>query len=165
MLTFKKKIYLANPMGFSLQQKEVLLPQIVGQLEGLELDVVEPFARQIDMSQEGWAHTVAQDCINDVKSCDAIFAIVNGTPPDEGVMVELGIAMALNKEVFLFRDDFRRCTDSEEYPLNLMIFAALPKVGWEESYYTSVEEIVSPAKKLSSWAKVKISKDSLKVLV
>ena len=27
-------------------------------------------------------------------------------------MVELGLAIAWEKPVFLFRDDFRRCTDS-----------------------------------------------------
>ena len=45
-------------------------------------------------------------------------------------MVELGIAIALNKAVYLFRDDFRKSTDSEHYPLNLMFFVGLPKVGW-----------------------------------
>jgi nucleoside 2-deoxyribosyltransferase len=86
-----------------------------------------------------------------VKKCDGIFAIVNGTPPDEGVMVELGVAIALNKAIFLFRDDFRRCTDSERYPLNLMLFSGLPEVGWEDYYYTSVEEIQSDAKALYRW--------------
>ena len=57
--------------------------------------------------------------------------MVNGCPPDEGVMVELGLAIAGEKPVFLFRDDFRRCTDSEAYPLNLMVFTGLPETGWE----------------------------------
>ena len=46
-------------------------------------------------------------------------------------MVELGMAIAWDKPVFLFRDDFRRCTDSEAYPLNLMVFTGLPEQGWE----------------------------------
>jgi nucleoside 2-deoxyribosyltransferase len=52
-----------------------------------------------------------------VRDADALLAIVNGTPPDEGVMLELGAAIALGKPVFLYRDDFRRCSDSEDYPL------------------------------------------------
>ena len=44
-------------------------------------------------------------------------------------MVELGLAIAWEKPVFLFRDDFRRCTDSEAYPLNLMLFTGLPEMG------------------------------------
>jgi nucleoside 2-deoxyribosyltransferase len=94
---------------------------------------------------------VAQADLSDVKNCDGIFALINGTPPDEGVMVELGVAIALNKAIFLFRDDFRRCTDSEQYPLNLMLFSGLPAVGWEDYYYTSVEEIKSQDKALYSW--------------
>jgi hypothetical protein len=66
-------------------------------------------------------------------------------------MVELGMAIALNKTIFLFRDDFRRCTDSEQYPLNLMIFAGLPEIGWQDFFYSSVAEISSPQKALFTW--------------
>ena len=50
-----KTIYLANPYGFSTQQKSVLLPQIVAALEKLGLEVWEPFARnnQIDFLKAG----------------------------------------------------------------------------------------------------------------
>ena len=84
---------------------------------------------------------------------DAIFAIVNGVPPDEGVMVELGMAITAGKPTFLFRDDFRRAADSDEYPLNLMLFTGLPQQGWERFYYTSIAEISSPDKALAPWAK------------
>ncbi|MDJ0765812.1 MAG: nucleoside 2-deoxyribosyltransferase [Myxococcota bacterium] len=150
-----KKVYLANPYGFSKQAKESLLPAIVRQLESLGLEVWEPFARN---NQEGltdtpgWAYRVGQKDVSDVRESDAIFAVVNGTPPDEGVMVELGIAIALGKPTFLFRDDFRRCTDSEDYPLNLMLFAGLPAEGWKAYYYQSVEEITEPSKALARWA-------------
>jgi nucleoside 2-deoxyribosyltransferase len=149
----RKTLYLASPYGFSTQQKTLLLPPIVQALEHLGAEVWEPFARnnQVDFSQTGWAYQVAQADLQDVKACDGIFAIVNGTPPDEGVMVELGVAIALEKAIFLFRDDFRRCTDSEEYPLNLMLFAGLPKEGWQNYFYNSVEEILSPHKALSPW--------------
>jgi nucleoside 2-deoxyribosyltransferase len=149
-----KTIYLANPYGFSKQQRLLLLPPIIHALQTLGIEVWEPFERnnQIDFSQAGWAYRVAQADFRDVKTCDGIFAIVNGTPPDEGVMVELGMAIALNKAIFLFRDDFRRCTDSEQYPLNLMVFAGLPENGWQDFYYNSVEEISSLNKALHTWA-------------
>ena len=149
-----KTVYLANPYGFSGQQKALLLPPIVAALEALGLEVWEPFARnnQIDFSATGWAWRVGQADCRDVREADAIFAIVNGVPPDEGVMVELGIAIALGKPTFLFRDDFRRATDSEAYPLNLMLFAGMPERGWRDFYYTSVEEIVAPDKALARWA-------------
>lgn len=152
-MTRNKTLYLANPYGFSQQQRSTLLPPLVQVLRSLGAEVWEPFERnnQVDFSQPGWAYCVAQADVQDVQQCDGIFAIVNGTPPDEGVMVELGIAIALHKAIFLFRDDFRRCTDSEDYPLNLMIFAGLPPNHWQDYYYTSVEEIRSPDKALWSW--------------
>ena len=87
-----------------------------------------------------------------MRDAEALFAIVNGTPPDEGVMVELGAAIALGKPTFLFRDDFRRCTDSEEYPLNLMLFAGLPEVEWSQYVYSDLSEISDPQKALARWA-------------
>ena len=146
-------IYLASPYGFTRQHKQVLLPVFVTALEALGAEVWEPFARnnQGDFSQPGWAYQIGRKDLEDVVASDAIFAIVNGTPPDEGVMVELGAAIALGRKTFLFRDDFRRCTDSERYPLNLMLFTGLPEEGWEDYYYTSLEELANPDKALARW--------------
>ena len=148
-----RTIYLASPYGFSDQWKRLLLPEFIGALETLGLEVWEPFARngQVNLAEPGWAYRVAQRDLQDVRDADALFAIVNGTPPDEGVMVELGAAIALGKPTFLFRDDFRRCTDSEQYPLNLMLFAGLPEVEWEQYVYNDLSEISDPKKALIRW--------------
>jgi nucleoside 2-deoxyribosyltransferase len=149
-----KRIYLASPYGFSCQQRTLLLPKFVETLTELGLMVHEPFAKnqQIKFAAEkGWAYEIGQRDLREVCRCDAIFAIVNGAPPDEGVMVELGAAIALGKKTFLFRDDFRRSADCEDYPLNLMLFTGLPRVGWRDYYYTSLEEIPSPEKALVRW--------------
>ena len=150
-----KKIYLANPYGFSAQQKTLLLPQLVTALEDLGLEVWEPFARnnQVDFAAAGWAYKIGQADYRDVEESDGIFAVVNGVPPDEGVMVELGMAIALKKPTFLFRDDFRSASDSGEYPLNLMLFTGMPQEGWRDYYYTSIEEIASAEKALARWAR------------
>ena len=57
-----KTIYLANPYGFSTQQKATLLPPIISALESLGLEVWEPFARnnQVDFQQPGWAYRIGQ---------------------------------------------------------------------------------------------------------
>ena len=151
----KKTIYLANAYGFSRQQREALLPPIAAELEKLGLEVWEPFQRnnQIDFSQPGWAYRIGQADKRDVEESDAIFAVVNGVPPDEGVMVELGMAIALGKPTFLFRDDFWRATDSEEYPLNLMVYTGIPEDSWERYCHSSVEEIGDPGKALAQWAR------------
>ena len=148
-----RTIYLASPYGFSPQWKRLLLPEFIGALEALGLEVWEPFARngQVNLAESGWAYRVAQRDLQDVRDADSMFAIVNGTPPDEGVMVELGAAMALGKPTFLFRDDFRVCSDSEDYPLNLMLFAGLPEHSWREYFYCSIAELADPAKALVRW--------------
>ena len=150
-----KTIYLANPYGFSDQQKSLLLPPLVAALEELGLEVWEPFARnnQVDFSSPEWAYQVGQADYRDVVACDGIFAVVDGVPPDEGVMVELGMAIALGKTTFLYRDDFRAATDSGMYPLNLMLFTGLPLAGWQDYYYTRIEDLASPSKALARWAK------------
>ena len=150
----RKTVYLASPYGFSAQQKALLLPELVAALEALGLEVWEPFERnnQVDRAERDWAWRIGQADFRDVRESDAIFAVVNGVPPDEGVMVELGMAIALGKPTFLFRDDFRRATDSENYPLNLMLFTGLPREGWRDSWYESVEELADPGKALARWA-------------
>jgi nucleoside 2-deoxyribosyltransferase len=146
-------LYLASPYGFSPHWRERLLPDFITALEALGLEVWEPFSRngQVDLAQQGWAWRVAQADLQDVRDADALLAIVNGTPPDEGVMLELGAAIALGKPVFLYRDDFRRCSDSEDYPLNLMVFSGLPQHGWQDYLYGAIDELSNPRKALVRW--------------
>ncbi len=152
----KKKLYLANPYGFSKQTKNLLI-EFIKVFKNLNLEVYEPFERTKSLidSQKNWAYDLAKRNFNDLVSCDCIFAIVNGNPPDEGVMVELGIAIALKKEIFLFRDDFRNCSDSDQYPLNLMLFVGLPKESWSKNYFESLEDIKNPKKNFLNWVNSK----------
>ena len=149
----KKKLYLANPYGFSKQTKN-LLCEFIKIFNYLNIEVYEPFERtkHIIQQENEWAYDLAKSNLNDLKNCDCIFAIVNGTPPDEGVMIELGIAIALKKEIFLFRDDFRNCSDSNQYPLNLMLFSGLPRDNWKKYYFESLEDIMNNKKGFVEWA-------------
>ena len=150
-----KKIYLASPYGFAEQWRLRLLPEFITKLESMGAKVLEPFARNsdIDLSIPGCANKLALSNFRDLRDSDALFGIVNGSPPDEGVMVELGVAIALGKPTFLFRDDFRKCTDSDEYPLNLMIFTGIPYDSWTDYYYSSLEELDSKSKAIYKWLK------------
>ena len=150
-----KKLYLASPYGFSDHWRIKLLPEFINKLESMGAIVWEPFSRNsnIDFSLSGSANKVACSNLKDLRNSDALFAIVNGTPPDEGVMVELGIAIALGKPTFLFRDDFRKCTDSNNYPLNLMIFLGIPYDSWNDYFYRSLDEIDSHSKAIYQWMK------------
>ena len=148
-----KILYLASPYGFSDHWKVKLLPGFISKLESMGAKVWEPFARNsnVDFSSSGWAYKVARSNFNDLKDSDGLFAIVNGMPPDEGVMVELGVAIALGKPTFLFRDDFRKCSDSDEYPLNLMLFMGMPYDSWNDYYYQSLDDIDNKNKAIYNW--------------
>ena len=137
-----------------MQTKKLLL-EFIDIFNDLNIEVLEPFERtkHILQKDDNWAHELARSNFNDLKNCDCIFAIVNGNPPDEGVMIELGIAIALKKEIFLFRDDFRNCSDSNQYPLNLMLFLGLPRDDWKKYYFESLKEINSDKKGFLDWAK------------
>ena len=150
----KKKLYLANPLGFSKQANNLLF-DFIEIFNELNIEVYEPFSRTGHLFENGdnWAYSIAEKNLKDLKKSDCIFAIVNGNPPDEGVMIELGYAMALKKEIFLFRDDFRNCSDSDQYPLNLMIFAGLSKKEWSRNYLESLEDIKSEKKNFLKWVK------------
>ena len=148
-----KTIYLASPYGFADHWRLKLLPEFITILNSMGARVWEPFDRNsdVDISMPGWANKVALSNFSDLKDSDALFAIVNGSPPDEGVMVELGVAIALGKPTFLFRDDFRKCTDSDEYPLNLMLFLGIPSDSWDDYYYSSLDELSSKKKAIYKW--------------
>ena len=128
----RKTVYLANPYGFSEQQREYLLPALIQALEAIGLEVWEPFARNNneDISLPGWAYRIGQRDKNDVVEADAIFAVVNGVPPDEGVMVELGIAIALGKPTFLFP---RRLSGVPPIPMNTH------STSWSSLAYPAVD--------------------------
>ena len=150
----KKKLYLANPLGFSKQTKK-LLYEFINIFNDLNIEVYEPFERTKNLIQEedNWAYDLAERNFQDLKNCDCIFAIVNGNPPDEGVMIELVIAIALKKKIFLFRDDFRNCSDSNQYPLNLMLFLGMPKDNSKNFYFESILDIKNNEKGFVEWAK------------
>ena len=66
-MTAKKTLYLANPYGFSAQQRDGPLQELVEVLESLGADVWEPFARnnQIDRASAGWAYRIGQADLRD----------------------------------------------------------------------------------------------------
>ena len=149
----KRTLYLANPYGFSASLAGGPLQDLVRALEALGAEVREPFTcvESHDPAAPQWAWRIGQHNLDLVREADALFAVVNGSPPDEGVAFEIGFAVAWRKPVFLFRDDFRRCADSDAYPLNLMLFAGHGAGGWQECWYESVADLADPMKGLVRW--------------
>lgn len=149
----KKTMYLANQYGFASHSRRLVLPDLVRRLEEIGVEVWEPFARNNSLvfGPGNWVHDIATRNMRDIIDADGFFAVINGSPPDAGVMFELGVATAHRKPIFLLLDDFRRSTDNDEYPINLMAFTGLPKYNWQRYLFTSVEAIGSESNALRTW--------------
>ena len=73
----RKTLYLANPYGFSTQQRAGPLAALGAALTTVGAEVWEPFARnnQIDTMTAGWAYRVGQADLRDVREADGLFAL------------------------------------------------------------------------------------------
>lgn len=161
------RIYLANPWGFCKSSNDLLLPELIDAIDSVVYDdrveVVEPFATNFHLFNEDnpqWPIDMARANVSLINSSDAVFANVNGCPPDEGVCWECGYAAGKNKPVFFFRDDFRKCTDNPIISVNLMLLAHLTEGTYVKDYwYSSIEDIYNENKALYKWLTAKLQQE------
>ena len=71
----RKKLYLANPYGFSKQTKS-LLPEFIKIFQDLNVEVFEPFDRtkHLISNKNNWAYEIAKTNLEDLKSWNLIKA-------------------------------------------------------------------------------------------
>lgn len=150
-------LYIANGLGFSTLGRLNVLESIVKAVKAMGFDVIEPFADNNELSLEVDRNIeaeleIAKRDMNGVKESDGVLCILSSPIPDEGSMIEVGAAMALNKPVFYLNDDFRyKINTAGGLPANLMLFAHTSVDNWDRYYYTSIEELSDPTKGLSKW--------------
>ena len=147
------KLYIASGLGFSTLGRTHVLDKVVKVVKSMGFDVIEPFADNNELSLE--LHRtieaeieIAQRDMDGVRQSDGVLCIISSPIPDEGSMVEVGAAIALNKPVFYLNDDFRYKTNVGALPVNLMLFTHTTAETWDRYYYTSIEELSSPEKGL-----------------
>ena len=78
---------------------------------------------------------IAYADVEAVRNADAIFACINGVLQMKGLLSNLG-RCCFGKTNFLFRDDFRKCADSNTFPCNLMLYAGLQKKVGKDIFMT-----------------------------
>lgn len=114
--TLGKRIYLASGWFNENQERRVAKAEKV--LREIGFNVWSPREHQLDgltYNSQPWRDAVfANDCIN-VKEADIIFAIYD--EEDAGTMMEIGMAYALGKDIYIFHE-------GEGY-VNLMISESL----------------------------------------
>lgn len=149
-------IYVANSLGFNTMARTLVLPKVVSVLKKLGFKTIEPFAdnneaslaRERSVEQE---HQIARRDVEGVRNSDAVLCVISSQTPDEGAMIEVGMAIAWGMPVFILNDDFRYASNDGGFPMNLMLFAGMPVDRWREYYYTDVEDLGNPDKALMKW--------------
>ncbi len=152
----KPTLYIANALGFSTHARVHMLRDVVTAVRGMGFGVIEPFAdnNEASLAQE---RTVEQEFdiarldTKGVKDADGVLCVISSTTPDEGSMIEVGMAMAWGKPVFYLNDDFRFRPDCTALPMNLMLFAKMTPQTWQQFYYTSIESLRNQNKALHKW--------------
>lgn len=84
---------------------------------GLEVDLPQLFGDP-SIKGETFLQGAFEHCIQGIRQCDVVLAVLEGTDADSGTCIELGYAHALNKPIIGFRTDTRQ---QEDHGLNLMV--------------------------------------------
>jgi len=154
--SMKPTLYIANALGFNTHARDHTLCDIVAMVRGMGFGAIEPFAdnNELSLARE---RTIAQELeiarldTKGVEYADGVLCIISSQIPDEGSMIEVGMAIAWNKPVFYLNDDFRYRPTNTALPMNLMLFARMTPETWEQYYYTSIESLSDPSKALYKW--------------
>lgn len=144
-------LYIANGIGFGQKSRETWLRDVVSTVRTMGFDVIEPFNdnNEVSLAQD---RTVSQELeiarldAKGVRDSDGVLCIISSPIPDEGSMIEVGMAMAWNKPVFYLNDDFRFEPNGRVLPMNLMLFTNTTANTWQEYYYTSLSSLSDPKK-------------------
>lgn len=145
----KPKLYFISNLGYS----ELTIP-IIGQFviafQAMGFEVLEQFKRTEDIEDP---ILLAEKIKTDVAESDVVFAFLNGEPADGGVFTILGYAAGLKKEVSFYRDDRRKCTDSDLIFANLMMAVGFnDEATLQHHCYEKFEELSERHKFLAVFA-------------
>lgn len=149
-------LYIANALGFNTHARDNMLRDIVKTVHDMGFRVIEPFAdnNEVSLARE---RTIEQELeiarldTKGVNDADGVLCVISSTIPDEGSMIEVGMAMAWGKPVFYLNDDFRYKPKCNELPMNLMLFAKMTPDTWQLFYYTSIESLKNQNMALHKW--------------
>jgi len=171
-----KKIYCAGPLFNPKEQEEmadiasalekegysVFLPQ----RDGLEFAKLLPVLIDRDVNAEKATKILSKAIfaldVFEIVDSDGLVVNMNGRVPDEGAMVEAGIAWSHNKAVVIFRNDTRTLVQSTCNPLamGLSDFKSVEKYeeipgAFNEKFADSDREISMPEETQFGSAKTK----------
>ena len=133
----KKKVYCASPLGFSESGRLYLEREIKPLFIKAGLVMIDPWSltdpvmiknifkikdivKRLQALKE-MNSLIAENNINGINECDALFAVLDGSDVDSGTSAEIGYAFALGKKITAYRSDFRHTGDNEGATVNLQV--------------------------------------------
>jgi nucleoside 2-deoxyribosyltransferase len=123
------KIYFAGPL-FSAAEKSFNLrfsENLRQQNPDFQMILPQIEAEKI-LSLPDFLPRMYQFCLQSIKECDVVLAILEGADADSGTCIEMGYAFGIGKPIIGVRTDFR---SSEDRGLNLMVSNICAKLFWE----------------------------------
>ncbi len=149
------KLYLASPLGFSLEWKSYR-EKIKRRLTDLSCTVLDPWDPKFhDIIEEArgirdWparvaafldiARQIGKANEDMIRSCDVVLGVVDGPELDSGTVSEIGFAAGLGKKCFGLRTDFRESGDFDGIPINLQVLYWIESTGG--MLFRSIDKIV-----------------------
>lgn len=117
------RLYIAGPLGFSQAGQEFHFNVLIPKLASLGLEILDPWSmvdkdevESIRAMDPGPTRVASWRCFNDrvgrnnrvaIDSCDAVFAVLDGTDVDSGTSSEMGYAFAREKKLSDTEETFR----------------------------------------------------------
>ena len=149
------KVYLASPLGFSLENNHYR-ERIKEHLRLLDCTVFDPWEQpevtrrfgealamedsllRLKAIREAAAFTGAVNA-SGLRSSDVVLAVLDGAEPDSGTVSEIGFGAGIGKRCFGLRTDFRDMGDLPGLPLNLQLLFFIEETGGR--LFREIEEI------------------------
>jgi len=147
------RIYLASPLGFSLELKPYL-EKIKAHLRQLGYEIFDPWEQPFSQAIRDasgiadhddrfaayarLAKEIGATNENGIRESEILLAVLDGTDVDSGTAAEIGFAMAIGKICHGLRTDWR---DTGEFglPINLQVLHFIQESGGK--LFRRIEEI------------------------
>lgn len=136
-MTSRRRIYLASPLGFSVENKDYL-ERIKKRLRALRLLVWDPWeqdwtigfeavkseknADRKDLAAVGLAGHIGEANARAIRESAMVFGVCDGPQVDDGTASEMGYGAGRGLKVYGLRTDFRNVGDLSNLPVNLQVF-------------------------------------------
>jgi nucleoside 2-deoxyribosyltransferase len=121
------EVYVAGPLGFSDSGRSHYEGEVLGALRAAGFEPLDPWRHPAPPGEPGSAelHEAtrrygAQNA-SDIRSADAVLAILDGSDVDSGTAAEVGYACALGKPIVGLRTDLRRSGENDTVVVNLQV--------------------------------------------